>query len=249
MAQERIKRLRVFAGPNGSGKTSLFQYLLKIHAFNGYYHINPDEIAAGMAVGIDFNNWPVNFSAEEFFAFLDRSPFQKNAAFCFADTVELREKTISLKASPPGDASYLYAALGDFLRHKMFEADSSFSFETVFSHPSKVAELKTAKERGFITYLYVVATKDPGINLERVKNRVQRGGHNVPDDKVVERFGRTMENIATGFLLADRVYFFDNSASSATGAYQYFAEKRGDRLILTGNTVPAWFERTVLSKL
>jgi predicted ABC-type ATPase len=131
----------------------------------------------------------------------------------------------------------------------MFEADSSFSFETVFSHPSKVDELKTAKERGFITYLYVVATEDPVINLKRVKNRVRRGGHNVPDDKVVERYRRTMENIATGFPLADRVYFFDNSASSETGAYQYFAEKRNNRLTLTGNTVPAWFEKNILSKL
>jgi predicted ABC-type ATPase len=245
----RIKRLRIFAGPNGSGKTSLFQYLVKIHAFNEYFHINPDQIALDMAVRVNLNNWPVRFSQADFFAFLETTPFQQKASFRFADTVQLADKTLSLKSAPPEDASYLYAAVGDFLRHKMLEADSSFSFETVFSHPSKIDAIKTAGERGFITYLYLIATENPIINIRRVKNRVGRGGHAVPEEKIRNRYRRSMENLAEAFLLADRVYFFDNSASSETGAFQYFAEKRDGRLFLSGIPVPSWFEENILTGL
>jgi predicted ABC-type ATPase len=109
--------------------------------------------------------------------------------------------------------------------------------------------LKTARERGFITYLYVIATDDPDINLERVRNRVERGGHNVPEEKIKKRYLRTMENISGAFLLARRVYFFDNSSSKESEAYRYFAEKRDDQLYITGNSTPAWFEKNILSKI
>jgi predicted ABC-type ATPase len=245
----RTKRLRIFAGPNGSGKTSLFQYLLKIHAFNVYHHINPDEIAADMRFGFNISNWPLEFSTDEFLSHLDSSSFQKLVSFRFAEAVQIKEGILSLKPGILSEASYLYAALGDFLRCKMLDSDSSFSFETVFSHPSKIDELRVAREKGFITYLYIIATDDPAINLRRVRNRVERGGHDVPEEKIVARYQRTMENINAAFQLANRVYFFDNSVSTETGAYQYFAEKRDDRLLIHGSTVPEWFERNVLAKL
>jgi predicted ABC-type ATPase len=261
----------VFAGPNGSGKTSLFQYLLKIHAFNVYHHINPDQIAADMRFGFNISNWPLEFSTDEFLSYLDSSSFQKLVSFRFAEAVRIQKGILSLKPIVSSEAqaasggvvqpaslrsrpegphtSYLYAALGDFLRRKMLDSDSSFSFETVFSHPSKIDELRAARENGFITYLYVIATKNPSINLERIRNRVERGGHDVPEEKTVARYQRTMENICAAFLLANRVYFFDNSVSTETGAYQYFAEKRDDRLLIHGSTVPEWFEKNVLAKL
>jgi predicted ABC-type ATPase len=249
VAGGRVRRLRIFAGPNGSGKTSLFNYLLKIHAFNAYYHINPDQIALDMAVGFNTCNWPIVFSAEELLEYLDTSSFQKIVSFRLAETIQIEHGILSLKSAVLEEFSYLYAALGDFLRQKMLDSVSSFSFETVFSHPSKIDELKNAKEKGFITYLYVIATDDPGINLERVKNRVERGGHDVPEKKIIERYYRTMENLSAAFSLAHRVYFFDNSSSKEAEAYQYFAEKRDDRLYITGNSAPAWFEKNILSKI
>jgi predicted ABC-type ATPase len=246
---ERKKRLRIFAGPNGSGKTSLFNYLQKIHAFNAYYHINPDQIAVDMTVGFNVNNWPVDFSTAELSDYLNNSPFQKLVPFRFNDAIQINNGTLFLTRTVSEESSYLFAALGDFLRQKMFASDSSFSFETVFSHPSKIEELRTAGEKGFITYLYIISTDEPEINMERVKNRVEQGGHDVPKDKIGERYLRTMENLFEAFLLAHRVYFFDNSSSTETETFQYFAEKRNDRLLITGTSVPSWFERSVLAKL
>ena len=60
----------------------------------------------------------------------------------------------------------------------------SFSFETVMSHPSKIKELKKAKEKGYRIYLYFVCTDDAEINVNRVANRIEKGGHPVDVYKI-----------------------------------------------------------------
>lgn len=52
---------------------------------------------------------------------------------------------------------------------------------------------------------------DPRINAARVADRVIRGGHTVPIDKIVRRYERSMSNLVLAIGLADRVYLYDNS--------------------------------------
>jgi len=99
----------------------------------------------------------------------------------------------------------------------MLKANSSFSFETVFSHPSKVDFLADAKNAGFKIYLYFVATENPIINQERVQIRVDLGGHDVPKDKIISRYHRTMD------------YLYD-------GTFSVFAEKKNDRMPVSPST-------------
>ena len=70
--------------------------------------------------------------------------------------------------------SYLASVAVDFLRTRLIQARTSFTFETVMSHPDKVQILARARRAGFRTYLYFVATDDPAINISRVRNRVRR---------------------------------------------------------------------------
>ena len=69
----------------------------------------------------------------------------------------------------------------------------SFTYETVMSHISKVELLNYAKLKGFRTYLYYIATDDPEINISRVKNRVNLGGHNVPENLIIDRYHRSLD--------------------------------------------------------
>ncbi|MDR1637974.1 MAG: hypothetical protein LBR93_11630 [Treponema sp.] len=71
----------------------------------------------------------------------------------------------------------------------------------------------------------------------------------MPEEKIKKRDLRTMENLSAAFFLAQRVYFFDNSSSKESDAYRYFAEKRDDQLYITGNSMPAWFEKNILSRI
>ncbi|GHT95780.1 hypothetical protein FACS1894141_5030 [Spirochaetia bacterium] len=246
----RIKRLRIFAGPNGSGKSTLYDYLVKTHVFNSYFHINPDFIARDLPVSFNLDNWPIPVTENEMGDFLDASPFQALVPFRLSETIVLHNSAIVLKDRAFRDISYLAAALADFLRNKMLESDSSFSFESVFSHPSKIDEIEAAKKAGYKTYLYFIATSDPLINLQRVQNRVECGGHDVPEAKVRERYYRTMDNCYKAFLLADRVFFFDNSTLNLSGSYEFFAEKTGGKLhIVSPQTAPQWFGEYVLKKM
>jgi len=246
----RIKRIRVFAGPNGSGKSTLYNYLTQISAFHSYYHINPDQIAKDLSVSLNLDNWPIDFSNNELVRFLKTSPFQSLVNFNMSDPLIYQKHRISLKDPSFSNNTYLAAAIANFLRIKMLKADSSFSFESVFSHVSKIHELKSAKKAHFKIYLYFITTSDPLINLQRVKNRVENGGHDVPDDKIHARYFKTMRNLYDAFKLADRAYFFDNSREKINGSFEFFAEKNGNQLYLSDpDSVPQWFDKYILEPL
>jgi predicted ABC-type ATPase len=99
----------------------------------------------------------------------------------------------------------------EFIRYQLLAARQTMTFETVMSHPSKLDFLRQAKANGYRTYLYFVATKDWGINIDRVKERVKRGGHPVSRDKIIERYFRSLGLLYEAVKLVDRAYVFDNS--------------------------------------
>jgi predicted ABC-type ATPase len=246
---KRVKRLRVFAGPNGSGKSTLYKYLIQINAFNSYYHINPDLIAKDLSVSLNLDNWPIDFSFNELIGYLKISPFQARVDYNIADLLVFEDRRISLK-DPAFNDSYLAAAISDFLRYKMIQSDSSFSFESVFSHESKIKEIEIAKKANFIIYFYFISTSDPLINSQRIKNRVETGGHDVPNEKINERYYRTMNNLFTAFKLSDRAYLFDNTSERSNNTYNFFVEKKENSIYLTNsNFVPQWFDEFVLKRL
>ena len=222
---KRVKRIRVFAGPNGSGKSTLYDYLIRINAFHSYYNINPDIIAKDLSVSLNLDNWPIDFSFIELANFLKASPFQSLVNFGLSDSLAYQEHRISFKDPSFGNNSYISAAIANFLRIKMLQSNSSFSFESVFSHISKIHELENAKRANFRVYLYFITTSDPLINLQRIKNRVESGGHDVPLNKLSARYFRTMSNLYEAFKLADRAYFFDNSKEKQNSSFIFFAEK------------------------
>jgi len=59
-----------------------------------------------------------------------------------------------------------------------------FTWETVFSHPSRLEIMKHEKKNGYKIHLTYVTTKHPDINVHRVWSRVLQGGHDVPEDKI-----------------------------------------------------------------
>lgn len=119
---------------------------------------------------------------------------------------------------------------------------SDFGFETVFSHQSNVAFLEALKVLGYEVILYFVCTGDPSINVGRVKNRVASGGHNVPDDKIISRYSRSLYYCCYSVRLVDKVVLFDNSQQMTSG--KAVAEIIGDPtnhvLIQSSPHIPRW---------
>lgn len=245
--KNRVKRLRVFAGPNGSGKTTLYNYLLQINAFHSYYHINPDTIQKDLSVSLNLDNWPFEFTYSELNDFLSLSPFNALSESKLKDFIISKDNLITLKDPSIPVNTYLSAAIANFLRKKMLLSDSSFSFESVFSHDSKIEELEFAKKNGFKIYLYFISTSTPIINLQRVKARALSGGLDVPEEKINSRYIKTMNNLYKASKLADKAYFFDNSKEKANGSFNIIAEKTNKDLFISDiDFIPKWFYDSIL---
>jgi predicted ABC-type ATPase len=106
--------------------------------------------------------------------------------------------------------------------------------------------MRKAKKHGFRVYLYFISLDNPNMNIGRVKTRVEQGGHDVPEDKIRERYQRTMDQLLDAIKLADKSFIFDNSYSEP----KLFAISNNDELeIIDTEFIPSWFQTNVLSKL
>lgn len=120
---------------------------------------------------------------------------------------------IARKSGLAGDAGALAAQLkADRMREECLTRRYSFSFETVMSHISKVEFMRRAKAAGYRVTCYFVATGDPDINRLRVQTRVSLGGHDVPKDRILARYHRSIANLPKALTVCDKTVVFDNSA-------------------------------------
>ena len=140
---------------------------------------------------------------------------------------------------------YFTSFLASYVREQLLKNCDKFSFETVMSHPSKLEFMSQAEKEGFKVYLYFVSLLNPDLNVARVKSRVNEGGHDVPEDKIRERYTRTMKMLLPAIRIADEAYIFDNSGDTQN----LFAIKKEDTLQLLDGPVPLWFQDYVLNLL
>lgn len=105
------------------------------------------------------------------------------------------------------------AQLAEKQREEHIEQMSEFCFETVLSTQRNIILLKKAKEKGYFIRCYYVLTADPMINVWRVKSRVESGGHDVPEEKIIQRYDRALELIKDLVKICDVCHIYDNSGS------------------------------------
>ena len=240
-------RIRMFAGPNGSGKSTVKEYLLPHHI--GAY-LNADELEQNLKHShqLDLMAYHPALKAPELIDFLKQKK-RPNAgqllALLKSEPVLLENGNIQFDVLEID--SYLCARIIDYIRLEFLRLKISFTFETVMSHISKVEFLQEAKRQGFKTYLYYVSTVDPMINIARVKYRVSVGGHPVPEQKIVERYYRSMDLLMQAVDASDRTYLFDNSSNGEKAAF--IAEIQSAETLKMNpelRQLPWWFAEKVL---
>lgn len=237
-------RIRMFAGPNGSGK-SMLKTILKSELLGAY--INPDEIEKNIKhFGfLSLAEFGVEADESEILEYFLNSLLLKKANLV-DEAKLLKFKDQKLDFSAVKINSYFASVAADFIRKKLMKNLRSFSFETVMSSEDKILLLKKANELGYKTYLYFIATKKPSINISRVKHRVSCGGHNVPKDKIISRYHRSLELLSEAIKNSWRAYIFDNSGSKEF----LLAETQNGKIIeIKTESVPAWFNKFVIKKL
>ncbi len=98
------------------------------------------------------------------------------------------------------------------LRQELVRQRESFVFETVFSDPvgDKLGFLTEAVQSGYAVVLCFIGIAGPKTSEQRVAMRVSQGGHDVPSEKLVSRFPRTMANLKAAISQLPHVLIFDN---------------------------------------
>ena len=117
----------------------------------------------------------------------------------------------------PGDEvarSYDAAQIAAARRQQLLTDRRSFIAETVFSHESKLQLMRDAADRGFIVMLHVVLIPQD-LAVARVANRVEVGGHDVPEDKVRSRYQRLWGHVREAIKIADEAVLYDNTSAAA----------------------------------
>lgn len=236
-------RFRMIAGPNGSGKSTLMRLLAEEYAVNFYAVLNADDIFAEVRrTGAYFPPFAVDEA--EWRAFAEVSTYGEEIKRHVREGRIYVEDDCLRFVTPEAVNSYTVALVTGFLQDSAIRAGRSFSQETVFSHPSKVAALERAAKGGYRTYLYYVATESPEVNLNRVANRVRQGGHIVPDEKVVARYARSLDQVPAAVPFLSRAYFFDNSCDEMRYLAQWSREGGLD-LADDVARLPRWFARLI----
>lgn len=103
------------------------------------------------------------------------------------------------------------ASWTDSRREELLAAGQGIAFETVLSTSAKIDFVARAKARGYFVRVFFIGTSDPRINAARIAGRIMEGGHTVPIEKIVSRYGRSMANLSPAIRLADCTYVYDNS--------------------------------------
>jgi predicted ABC-type ATPase len=96
-------------------------------------------------------------------------------------------------------------------RNDCIKNKQSLIFETVFSSQEKIDFLINAKEEGYFIRLFFIGTDSPTINASRVAKRVLEEGHDVPIQKIITRYFKSIANCSVVSSIVDRLYIYDNS--------------------------------------
>ena len=89
----------------------------------------------------------------------------------------------------------------------------TFAFETTLSGRSYLRLIRQLKKQGYKVHVFFLAVKDVDVALSRVRDRVLKGGHDVPEAVIRRRFSRSIRNFLAEYRpLADSWYLFDNSS-------------------------------------
>ena len=96
-------------------------------------------------------------------------------------------------------------------RQEAIRARRSHLVETTLSGTGILRHMKLARRESYRVELHFISLDSPDQALGRIRNRVELGGHNVPEADVRRRFVRSYANLPAAILESDEVHFYDNT--------------------------------------
>ena len=156
------------------------------------------------------------------------------------ESAGLRFINADVLAADLGLEPYAAAKVAEALRTALVKRRESFVFETVFSDPvgDKIAFLKDAGKHGYTVVLCFIGLNSAELSEERVAMRVSQGGHDVPTEKLRNRYPRSLANLRDALRTLPHVPIFDNS--DLRFPFRRIAEFDYGRRTHRAKTLPQW---------
>lgn len=117
---------------------------------------------------------------------------------------------------------------------ELVRLEKSFAFETTLSTRSYVTLIAEAKEKNYEVILLFLSLNAVDLAIERVRNRVKEGGHNIPEEVIKRRFEKGLFNFFNRYQnVVDSWMLIDNSSNH----FEFIAAKSYDTIDIQNELV------------
>lgn len=117
------------------------------------------------------------------------------------------------EANPPVTQSEANAAAwqeGRRLLERAISERRQFAFETTLGGRTMTALLQKALARGIDVRIWFVGLTNMELHVARVRSRVEKGGHDIPEARIRERYGAALVNLIALLPMVTELRVFDN---------------------------------------
>ena len=133
------------------------------------------------------------------------------------------------------------------LMRKSVEQRNTFSTETTLDLNAYKDYIKDAKSNGFEVILLYVGTQSPKINIARVSDRVIEGKHDVPPNKIVDRYYGSLDCLSGYISIVDKAQIYDNSKAGKEARHIISIDH--NRITEINEPIPDWVNKSIINKL
>ena len=126
------------------------------------------------------------------------------------------------------------------LRNECFLYGKSFNEETTLTGKTILKTIDRAKELGYELQLFYIGVSSTEIAKERIKSRVEKGGHHIENDIVEKRYYESLKNLKEILLKFDKVYLYDNSKK-----YKNIFSFSNNKILFKDNKSISWAKEAI----
>jgi predicted ABC-type ATPase len=153
-----------------------------------------------------------------------------------ADAIAKRINPANPRGAAVAAAREVIRRIGEYLTNHQ-----SFAIETTLSSRSTLATMRQAQAYGFTVRLVYVCLDNPERSIQRVRERVAQGGHDVPDSDIRRRYNRSLLNLPAALRLVHQAVVYDNSEAEP----RKVLETQVGNVVWRTNSEPAWVARVL----
>ena len=111
----------------------------------------------------------------------------------------------------------------------------SFNQETTLFGRSIIKNMRIAKDNGFYIVMNYIGVENPEIAKDRVKQRVIKGGHGIPEETIERRYYASLKNLKGAICICDEINVYDN-----TEIFKEIIDFKDGNLIWKDKDMPKW---------